>query len=199
MHIAVHLWWMVLSALHILTLMTAGAITPSQNSKRRLHVLCKCICPTLNLSFFPPSRSEHAVITSMLVNAGFATSILSNSEFAPQNREELVNAIRECLAKSSQGYCTDGTHGPIGDWDVSRVTDMYLIFYYKMSYKADISKWDVSRVTNMQQMFSGAAAFNANLSQWNVSSVTSMFSILFGASAFDADISKWDVSRVTDM
>ena len=41
-------------------------------------------------------------------------------------------------------------YGPIGDWDVSRVTDMSGLFKDKNSFNDDISRWDVSNVTNME-------------------------------------------------
>ena len=41
----------------------------------------------------------------------------------------------------------------IGQWDVSKVTDMSVMFYAATSFNQDISAWDVSEVTSMYQMF----------------------------------------------
>ena len=64
---------------------------------------------------------------------------------------------------SSVGECSAGTHGPIGEWDVSRVTDMESMFSGASSFNSDVSKWDVSRVTTMWKMFSYASSFNQKL------------------------------------
>ena len=69
------------------------------------------------------------------------TECTSSAVFAPQSREELKAAVDECLKLSPQGDCTDGPHGPIGEWDVSRVTDMSRLFYDAQDFNADISKW----------------------------------------------------------
>ena len=45
--------------------------------------------------------------------------------FSPTNRDELDAGVKEC--KSNGDYST-GTHGPIGNWDVSNVEDMHQMF-----------------------------------------------------------------------
>ena len=92
--------------------------------------------------------------------------------FSPQSKETLVTAVNECIKMSPIGDCSEGPHGPIGDWDVSAVTDMDKIFYLDSAFNQDLSKWDVSAVTNMASMFSVACAFNQDLSKWDVSTVT---------------------------
>ena len=76
-------------------------------------------------------------------------------------------------------------HGPIGEWDVSRVTDMGQMFYWARLFNSDVSEWDVSRVANMRVMFSGASSFNSDVSKWDVSRVTNMQSMFFYASSFN--------------
>ena len=127
----------------------------------------------------------------------------TTSTFAPQSREELQEAVDEYIIKSSKvsyrADCDDSPHGPIGEWDVSRVTNMRALFMNAETFNDDISKWDVSRVTDMNRMFFGAKAFNGDLSKWDVSSVTDMSVTFFGARSFNGDISKWDVSSVKEM
>ena len=112
----------------------------------------------------------------------------------------LQTAINKYIKTSPIGYYSEGPHGPIGDWNVSAVTDMASIFSgaYKL-FNADLSKWDVSAVTDMLGMFWDAEAFNQDLSKWDVSAVTDMVHMFHGASAFNQDLSNWDVSAVANM
>ena len=40
-------------------------------------------------------------------------------------------------------------YGEIEEWDVSRVTTMYSLFYFKTLFNADLSKWNVTNVESM--------------------------------------------------
>ena len=44
------------------------------------------------------------------------------------------------------------TYGPIGDWDVSAVSNMYQLFYNKPTFNGNIGAWNVASVTTMQSM-----------------------------------------------
>ena len=89
-------------------------------------------------------------------------------------------------------------YSPIGDWDVSGVTDMYRLFKWT-NFNEDISNWNVENVKNMDEMFYGAQEFNQDISGWNVSSVTSMTSMFDYAKKFNQYIGGWDTSNVTYM
>ena len=52
---------------------------------------------------------------------------------------------------------------PIGNWDVSNVTNMSGMFEGAKSFNQDISNWDVSNVTNMISMFVIAEHLSTNL------------------------------------
>ena len=60
---------------------------------------------------------------------------------------------------------------PIGDWDVSQVTDMESIMFCNgaTSFNQPIGDWDVSNVTDMYSMFSGSSFNQAYRSSWDVS------------------------------
>jgi surface protein len=62
-----------------------------------------------------------------------------------------------------------------------------------------IGQWDVSRVTDMSKLFDGVVNFNESLNDWNVSNVTNMNSMFLNCYTFNGPLNKWDVSRVTDM
>ena len=62
------------------------------------------------------------------------------------------------LRAAVQEYDADPTaaikkYGPIADWDVSAITDMYRLFNTLENFNADISNWDTSSVTDMSWMF----------------------------------------------
>ena len=76
-------------------------------------------------------------------------------------------------------------YGPIGEWDVSRLTDTSNIFRGARSFNHDVSEWDVSRVNDMEGMFRNAESFNQDLSKWDVSRVTDMDQMFNGAKSFD--------------
>ncbi len=44
-------------------------------------------------------------------------------------------------------------------------------YFFKMVSNQDIGNWNVSNVTDMRLMFSRADSFNQNLSSWNVGNV----------------------------
>ena len=111
------------------------------------------------------------------------------------SKAELKISVDNYL-KSPEKDC----HGcDIGEWDVSRVTDMADLFSGAAKFNADISKWDVARVKDMSRMFKQALIFNSDISKWDVSSAADMSSMFENADEFNSDISKWDVSGVTDM
>ena len=88
---------------------------------------------------------------------------------------------------------------PIGDWDVSRVTDMSRLFANFNTFNEPLTNWDVSNVTTMNYMFEECNSFNQDLSTWNVSNVRDMGYMFKKCSIFDETLSNWDVSNVRDM
>ena len=83
--------------------------------------------------------------------------------------------------------------------DVSRITDMWGMFWGASSFNQPIGGWDTSCVTDMSRMFYGASSFNQPIGDWNTSRVTDMFGMFQEASSFDQPIGSWDTSAVTNM
>jgi surface protein len=124
-----------------------------------------------------------------------------------------INNWRPSSCTTMFGMFTEATgfNQPIGDWDVSNVTDMQYMFYnYRKAYAfdQDIGNWDVGKVTNMRDMFSTndgtpLAEFNnggsPSISGWNTSSVTNMLNMFAGCYRFNQPLDDWDVTGVTDM
>jgi surface protein len=88
---------------------------------------------------------------------------------------------------------------PLGDWNVSNVTDMSCMFLRASSFNQPIGNWDVGKVTNMNSMFSTASSFNQPIGGWSVGNVTNMSGIFSSAASFNQPIGGWNVSNVTDM
>jgi surface protein len=120
--------------------------------------------------------------------------------FKPETKDALQTAVDLWVSDNATALAT---YGEINSWDVSLITDMYLLFGGKGTFNDDISNWDVSNVTSMSHMFQGARSFNQDLNSWDVSNVTSMHKMFRSAwqqgTGFNGDISSWDVSSVTDM
>ena len=95
--------------------------------------------------------------------------------FSPRLKSELTSAIDTCTRLSIKGDRCNGAHGAIGQWDVSRITDMANMFTFS-SFDGDISKWDVSSVTDMHGMFA-FSKFIGDISMWDVSTVGNMNSL----------------------
>jgi surface protein len=119
---------------------------------------------------------------------------------------ELLSAVDAFMLDSSATSDVAVTYGyPIGNWDVSRITDFDELFSGKRNpnmlvFNADLSNWDVSSATTMRAMFESTVSFTGagdTLAQWDVGQVTDM-SRMFGSSAFAGDVSQWDVGKVRE-
>ena len=88
---------------------------------------------------------------------------------------------------------------PIGQWDVSRVTNMFYLFKECNTFNEPLDNWDVSNVTDMSNMFENCHEFNQPLNNWNVSNVTEMTGMFYKCLEFNQPLNNWNVSNVTDM
>ena len=88
---------------------------------------------------------------------------------------------------------------PIGNWNVSNVTNMESIFENALTFNQPIGNWNVSNVTNTDNMFHNAQSFNQPIGSWNVSNVTNMCMMFESAELFNQPIGGWNVSRVDNM
>lgn len=96
---------------------------------------------------------------------------------------------RTALLSARDAWCSDrtaaeATYGPIGDWDVSKITDLSYVFC------ADANSWAHQDCnTNCQN-------FNENISNWNTSRVTKLDHTFAHQVYFNQPLD-WDTSRVT--
>jgi len=126
------------------------------------------------------------------------------TRFAPRTRKELYAARDEWC--ESWGKAAD-KYGPIGQWDVTAVTDLSHLFCATpltrdcndncRNFNDDISAWDTSQVTSMQGMFQHLSIFNRPL-PWDTSSVKDLSYLFSLTKAFNQPLD-WDTSKVTTM
>ena len=88
--------------------------------------------------------------------------------FSPRSKVEIKVAVDAYLKRSARGDGYGGLNGSIGEWNVSRITDMSRMFAGAESFNDDILKWNVSRVTDMSRMFVSASSFDGDISKWDV-------------------------------
>ena len=110
--------------------------------------------------------------------------------------ENIKNLVKLYIT-NKEGLPNDLVNKPIGDWDVSRVTSMLLLFSNYRNFNESLTNWDVSQVTNMGGMFSFCQSFNQSLN-WNVSKVKNMNGVFDNCKSFNQPLN-WDVSKVTTM
>ena len=126
--------------------------------------------------------------TKKLMFGGSPGSIM----FSPQSKTELIRAVDACMRSIAEEDCSSNIHGPIGEWDMSNITELSSMFLDEVLFDEDISKWDVSRVSDMSAMFKGAKEYNGDVSTWDVSSVTDMAGMFSFTDVFNSNISTWD-------
>lgn len=114
--------------------------------------------------------------------------------------KELRSAVQTYLTSKFYPQDLADKYGwPIGQWDVSQISDFSHLFAKRTAFNEDISQWNMSRATNLDFMFWHAHSFEGEgIEQWDVSRVTSMERTFFAAESFSADISRWNVSNVVN-
>jgi surface protein len=92
---------------------------------------------------------------------------------------------------------------PIGNWDVSNVTNMRGVFQNNAVFNQDIGSWNTSSVTSFQLMFGNDVVFNQDLSNWNIGNANNLQNMFQGCDVFNnggsTGINNWNTSGVTDM
>eukprot|EP00546_Thalassionema_frauenfeldii_P007092 CAMPEP_0178925740 /NCGR_PEP_ID=MMETSP0786-20121207/18100_1 /TAXON_ID=186022 /ORGANISM="Thalassionema frauenfeldii, Strain CCMP 1798" /LENGTH=188 /DNA_ID=CAMNT_0020600695 /DNA_START=76 /DNA_END=639 /DNA_ORIENTATION=- len=116
-------------------------------------------------------------------------------------KKELIGRIREyCADKAKFADGIASTYGwPIGNWNVSQITDFSRALQNESNFNEDIRTWNISNATTLRRMFYCARSFNQDLSRWNTSNVADMAGMFKGAKSFNGNIAAWDVRNVKAM
>ena len=137
--------------------------------------------------------------TGVIDGVTYTVVDLSTLNTMINNGDDVTKVCTSLVTNMSDMFSGSSFNQPIGNWDVSNVTDMSAMFAYATAFNQPIDNWDVSNVTNMSYMFSQATAFNQPIGNWDVSNVTDMNYMFYRAEAFNQPIGNWDVSNVTTM
>ena len=117
-------------------------------------------------ALFRSKASKHSIFTR---SSGSISQITCTPipAFSPHSKTELKSAVDEYLKLCPRGGCSSVPHGPIGEWDVSRVSDMSHM-HVLWSNTFQWRHFEVGRVTRHQHeahvLF--ADFFDGDLSNW---------------------------------
>jgi surface protein len=159
----------------------------------RLFVPARCVLDAAQQQRFPDFTAKCArFYQNCAARSGL---IVSDSRVANLDNKTIRDVMREHRA----AICGETFYPPIGEWDVSRVTDMSQLFLDWTTFNQPIGKWDTSNVRSLIGIFTGATAFNQPIGEWDVSRVERMGTMFYRASAFNQPIGRWNTQAVTNM
>jgi surface protein len=111
--------------------------------------------------------------TGVVNGVGYTIVDTSTLRSMIDNGDDVTRVCTSRIISMSRYFYNDSYFNqPIGNWDVSNVTDMANMFH-NTAFNQPIGNWDVSNVTNMTNMLRNNSAFNQDLSNWDVENVTS--------------------------
>jgi surface protein len=165
-----------------------------------------------NKAFKPTSKTELRKAIAYYMDPGISNKLIEIDAGLPDTYDTNINEWdMDDMTDQDLSNLFTGTHygvdfskfnEDIGNWNVSKVTDMSGMFKNTKLFNQDISSWDVGEVNNMSSMFEGAKRFNNrnnSLNNWNVIDVTDMSSMFKDTDYFNQLIGMWDVRKVQNM
>ena len=140
----------------------------------------------------PLNRWDTSKVTNM--SNMFQAALVFNQTLSFDTRNVYFISNMFYVARVFNNGCLENNFSCPLNFDTSKVTDMYLMFYYAERFNQSLN-FDTSNVTAIQQMFSSAKKFNQPLN-FNTSNVTDMNSMFNNATNFNQDLSSWCVSKI---
>lgn len=86
-----------------------------------------------------------------------------------------------------------------GNWDMSKATNVYIMFLSATAFNQPVSYWDTANITNMNSLFTGCSAFNQPVSNFNTAKVTDMVSMFGTCTVFNQSVSNFNTAACTLM
>ena len=124
--------------------------------------------------------------------------ILNDEDLSKVCTTKITSLLIDGFDNDDQDNVVDGLfeetdfNQDISSWDVSNITNMYLLFKDNPSFNQNISYWNTGSLTSLYLVFSGASSFNQDISGWDTSNVTEFAGTFWNASSFNQDLSGWD-------
>ena len=107
--------------------------------------------------------------------------------------DENIHSLIKHYCKQKEKLPDDLKTIPIGEWDVSRVTNFEMLFTKFPDFNEPLS-WDTRNAVSMVLMFSGCEKFNQPL-PWNVKKVRYMSGMFSGCTEWDQPL-HWETDRL---
>ncbi|MCX8525404.1 BspA family leucine-rich repeat surface protein [Chryseobacterium formosus] len=116
------------------------------------------------------------------------TGLVGNTSFSSWNTSTITN----------MAYMFGHTpfNQPIGNWDISNVTDIKWMFHGCNQFNQPLNNWNTSNIIRMDHAFHFCSAFNQDLSNWKTSKVTNLDFLFGSANIFNQNLGDWDLSSV---
>jgi len=116
-----------------------------------LFICLVSLLPSVRAVFSPDTKKQLVEALEVCIGACTAKkfTILGSSNFdfhfCDDGRETTPwsKGTGLCPAFSALSDGKGGTNGAIGEWDVSKITNMYSLFYSAFKFNQDIGNWNV--------------------------------------------------------
>jgi surface protein len=115
------------------------------------------------------------------------------------NNRNIRNLVKLYCTNQKNMLPEDLRNTPIGQWDVSQVTNMNNLFEGYQMFNEPLESWNMSNVTSTILMFHGCKNFNQPLNNWNMSNVVDTSKMFLNCHVFNQPLNNWDMSNVDNI
>ena len=121
-----------------------------------------------------------------------------NNSIVNINNRNIKIAVNDWMQNAEKA---EAKYGHISNWNTSKVTTMKKLFFKVPLFNQPIGDWDVSNVTDMSYMFRNdgmdiGSAFNQPIGNWDLSNVNNISFMFYDAITFNQNLSNWDIKNI---